>query len=263
MKRIIPILGIMLVLAGCAGINWMAVLDFFRPMVKPPVAVETPEPPAIPTPEPTPPATTDPGSDEVDEGAPVLPPVEPGEPAPDPVPLPPNYATSPAWPAIKPPFPMAGVVVIDDETQAREGIGTCTFTGTGWRMVSGIHHFGHGWQGDSYIITKGAPINYRESVTWTANIKTSGTYDVWATWYYSANRASRAEYSVLHDAEWTGPIIADQRVGSPGQTWYKLGEWHFSSTGTAKVRLAINPQRNRPPNHSLCADAVFFVPVGE
>ncbi len=87
--------------------------------------------------------------------------------------------------------------------------------------------------------------------TWTADLPTSGIYEV-AVWYLeSETRAPDAAYEIVH-AEGTASVTRDQTTS--GSQWIPLGAWFFEPQG-ASVTL-IN--RSAREGASVCADAVRF-----
>jgi len=90
------------------------------------------------------------------------------------------------------------------------------------------------------------------SFTWTLNVASAGTYEVYARWTQHANRATNAKYTVNH-AGGSDLVTVNQRVN--GSSWQLLGTYSFGA-GPATVSLSDNA------DGYVIADAVMIVPPG-
>ncbi|HUF82822.1 MAG TPA: hypothetical protein VMN03_16930, partial [Burkholderiales bacterium] len=88
--------------------------------------------------------------------------------------------------------------------------------------------------------------------TWTLEVPSAGTYEVYARWTQHANRATNAKYTVNH-AGGQDVVTVNQRVS--GARWKLLGTYGFDA-GAALVRLSDEA------NGYVIADAVMLVPPG-
>jgi RHS repeat-associated protein len=91
-----------------------------------------------------------------------------------------------------------------------------------------------------------------ESFTWTLNVGSAGSYEVYARWTQHSNRATNAKYTVNH-AGGQDVVTVDQRVN--GASWQLLGTYDFDA-GAATVSLSDEA------NGYVVADAVMLVPPG-
>ena len=90
------------------------------------------------------------------------------------------------------------------------------------------------------------------TATWSFNVATAGSYEVYARWTAHPNRASDATYTINH-ASGTSSISVNQRQN--GGDWQLLGSYSFNA-GTATVELTDQA------NGYVIADAVMLVPPG-
>ncbi len=155
---------------------------------------------------------------------------------------------------------------------AQYDTGVFSKSGSGWILVSLNHHLGHGFNMDSYYVSRSIPISGTEKARWAPKIKKSGTYEVWTTFYQSTNRPNHVEMFLKSDDAATefGPFVIDQREVYGAyytQTWVSLGRYRFTAGGSYYVDMRYNRAFNNPGNgtHSLCADAVLFqyIPDGQ
>ena len=90
------------------------------------------------------------------------------------------------------------------------------------------------------------------SFTWTLNVASAGSYEVYGRWTQHANRASNAKYTVNH-AGGASLVTVNQRVN--GSSWQLLGTYSFNA-GLTTVSLSDNA------DGYVIADAVMIVPPG-
>jgi hypothetical protein len=86
---------------------------------------------------------------------------------------------------------------------------------------------------------------------WMPAITTSGTYEVYARWTASTNRATNAKYTVTNHTGSALPVEVNQKLNNG--VWVSLGKYSFIDGGTAQVTLSDNA------NGYVIADAVKFV----
>lgn len=91
-----------------------------------------------------------------------------------------------------------------------------------------------------------------ETFTWTLNVATAGTYEVYARWTAHPNRASNAKYTVTHAAG-QDTVTLDQQMNSA--SWQLIGTYSFNA-GAATVSLSDDA------NGYVIADAVMLAPPG-
>jgi hypothetical protein len=97
-----------------------------------------------------------------------------------------------------------------------------------------------------------------QTVKFTPNLPTSGTYEVFAWWPAAANRSPSVPFKVTH-ASGNQTVNVDQRIN--GSQWYSLGTYTFNAGTTGNV-LITNAYTGPLPAPSQCyviADAVRFV----
>lgn len=100
--------------------------------------------------------------------------------------------------------------------------------------------------------------NGAQSVKFTPNLPTSGTYEVFAWWPAATNRSPSAPFKITH-AGGNHTVNVDQRIN--GSQWYSLGTYTFNAGTTGNV-LVTNAYTGPLPVPSQCyviADAVRFV----
>lgn len=90
------------------------------------------------------------------------------------------------------------------------------------------------------------------SFTWTLNVASAGTYEVYGRWTQHANRATNAKYTVNH-AGGSDLVSVNQMAG--GGAWSLLGTYSFNA-GTAAVSVTDQA------DGYVIADAVMFLPPG-
>jgi RHS repeat-associated protein len=96
----------------------------------------------------------------------------------------------------------------------------------------------------------GAALN---TATWTMNVPSAGTYNVYARWTAYPNRASDAKFTI-NAASGASTITVNQQDGAGGQ-WNLLGTYSFNA-GAATVSLTDQA------NGYVIADAVMLLPPG-
>ncbi|MFY9314815.1 MAG: hypothetical protein WAO95_04560 [Burkholderiales bacterium] len=99
------------------------------------------------------------------------------------------------------------------------------------------------------LVPPGAAPN---TATWTLNVATAGSYNVYARWTAHPNRATDAKYTVNH-ASGATTVTANQEVNSG--VWNLLGTYSFNA-GNATVTLTDQA------NGYVIADAVMLAPPG-
>ena len=93
-------------------------------------------------------------------------------------------------------------------------------------------------------------------VRYTPVFPTNGTYEVYAWWVESANRAANVPYDVIHAAG-TNRVLVNQRNSSAG--WYKLLTTNFTAGAGQGVIIRNDGTAS---GQYVIADAVRFLPVG-
>jgi len=91
------------------------------------------------------------------------------------------------------------------------------------------------------------------TATWTMNVPSAGTYNVYARWTAYPNRASHAKFTI-NAASGSNTVTVDQQDGAGGQ-WNLLGTYSFNA-GAATVSLTDQA------NGYVIADAVMLLPPG-
>ena len=112
-----------------------------------------------------------------------------------------------------------------------------------------------GWNGDYLLdgIGVNKPIRW---LRYTPTLPTNGTYEVYAWWVESSNRATNTIYDVVH-ATGTNRIFVNQRLSSGG--WFKLLTTNFV-VGQSNGIIIRND--GTATNNYVVADAVRFLGVG-
>ena len=90
------------------------------------------------------------------------------------------------------------------------------------------------------------------TATWTLNVPSAGSYQLYARWTQHPNRATDAKYTVTH-ASGSTQVTVNQEAG--GANWNLLGTFAFNA-GPATVSLTDQA------NGYVIADAVMLVPPG-
>ena len=99
------------------------------------------------------------------------------------------------------------------------------------------------------LVPAGAAPN---TATWTLNVPSAGSYQVYARWTQHPNRATDARYTVTHAAGST-QVTVDMEQG--GGNWNLLGSFDFAA-GNATVSLTDQA------NGYVIADAIMLTPPG-
>ena len=112
-----------------------------------------------------------------------------------------------------------------------------------------------GWNGDYLLdgIGVNKPIRW---LRYTPTLPTNGTYEVYAWWVESSNRATNTIYDVVHAAG-TNRIFVNQRLSSGG--WFKLMTTNFV-VGQSNGIIIRND--GTATNNYVVADAVRFLGLG-
>jgi hypothetical protein len=127
---------------------------------------------------------------------------------------------------------------------------TTTGTWTGSTTTAGYH--------GANALNDGNTKSGTQTVKFTPNLPTSGTYEVFAWWPAATNRSPSVPFKVTH-ASGNQTVNVDQRIN--GSQWYSLGTYTFNA-GTAGDVLITNAYTGPLPAPSQCyviADAVRFV----
>lgn len=93
-------------------------------------------------------------------------------------------------------------------------------------------------------------------VSYTPTLPTNGTYEVYAWWVESSNRATNTPYDIIHAAG-TNRVLVNQRVSSGG--WFKLLTTNFNAGTSGKV---IIRNENTTVGQYCIADGVRFLGIG-
>ena len=91
------------------------------------------------------------------------------------------------------------------------------------------------------------------TATWSLNVPSAGTYNVYARWTAYPNRATNAQFTV-NSASGPATVTVNQQNGAGGQ-WNLLGTYSFSA-GAASVSLTDQA------DGYVIADAVMLLPPG-
>ncbi|MCX8090672.1 MAG: FAD-dependent oxidoreductase [Verrucomicrobiae bacterium] len=111
-----------------------------------------------------------------------------------------------------------------------------------------------GWNGDYWH--DGATGKGTKWVSYTPNLPTNGTYEVYAWWVEHPNRATNTVYDIVHAAG-TNRVLVNQRLSSGG--WFKLLTTNFNAGTSGRVII----RNDGTPAGSYCiADGVRFVGIG-
>jgi len=119
------------------------------------------------------------------------------------------------------------------------------FTGTWPSSSTFTGYYGSGYKYHS----GGTGIN---KATWSFNIPTAGSWQVYARWTSSANRATNAKYTVNHAS---GSTTVTKNQEANGGSWQSLGTFNFN-VAAYSVRLSDNA------DEYVIADAIRLVPAG-
>jgi len=130
------------------------------------------------------------------------------------------------------------------------GPGTANSGISGWTAGANAG----GWNGDYWhdqSTGKGT-----KWVRYTPALPTNGTYEIYAWWVESSNRATNTPYDIIHAAG-TNRVLVNQRVASGG--WFKLFTTNFNA-GTSGMVIIRND--NTTAGQYCIADGVRFLGVG-
>jgi hypothetical protein len=108
-----------------------------------------------------------------------------------------------------------------------------------------------GYYGSDYL-HDGNTDKGSESVTFTPNLPTAGTYQVYARWTANANRATNAPIDIIYPGG-TNTILVNQTL--QGGQWVWLMTTNFNAGTAGSVRI-----RNGGTTGYVIADAVEFMP---
>jgi hypothetical protein len=130
------------------------------------------------------------------------------------------------------------------------GPGTANSGSSGWTAGANAG----GWNGDYWhdqSTGKGT-----KWVSYTPSLPTNGTYEVYAWWVESSNRATNTPYDIVHAAG-TSRVLVNQKVSSGG--WFKLLTTNFNA-GTSGSVIIRND--NTLAGTYCIADGVRFLGIG-
>ena len=120
-----------------------------------------------------------------------------------------------------------------------------SFTGT-WPASTAVGGY-YGTNYQTHAAGTGANV-----FTWTVNVATAGTYEVYARWTSHPNRATNAKYTVNHAG---GATVATVNQEQNSGSWVLLGTFSFNA-GANTVSLSDDA------NEYVIADAVKLQPPG-
>jgi hypothetical protein len=130
------------------------------------------------------------------------------------------------------------------------GPGTANSGISGWTAGANAG----GWNGDYWhdqSTGKGT-----KWVSYTPTLPTNGTYEVYAWWVESSNRATNTPYDVLHAAG-TTRVLVNQKVSSGG--WFKLLTTNFNAGTSSSVTI----RNDGTLAGTYCiADGIRFLGIG-
>jgi hypothetical protein len=132
------------------------------------------------------------------------------------------------------------VYIVDDAA--------ATYAGT-WSTTTQIP----GYYGSNYHTANNLATNVA-SATFTPNLPTTGSYEVFTRHPADTNRASNTPVDIVH-AGGTTTVSVNQRLNY--NTWVSLGTYTFNAGTAGNVTI-----RNGGANRGVLADAVKWVPVG-
>ncbi len=111
-----------------------------------------------------------------------------------------------------------------------------------------------GWNGDYWH--DGAANKGSRWVSYTPTLPTNGTYEVYAWWVESSNRATNTPYDVVHAAG-TTRVLVNQKVSSGG--WFKLLTTNFNAGTSGSVTI----RNDGTAAGTYCiADGIRFLGIG-
>lgn len=111
-----------------------------------------------------------------------------------------------------------------------------------------------GWNGDYWH--DGSTGKGTKWVSYTPTLPTNGTYEVYAWWVESSNRATNTPYDIIHSAG-TNRVLVNQKIASGG--WFKLLTTNFNAGTAGKVIIRND---NTAAGTYCIADGVRFLGVG-
>ena len=130
------------------------------------------------------------------------------------------------------------------------GPGTTNSGTSGWTAGANAG----GWNGDYWhdqSTGKGT-----KWVSYAPTLLTNGTYEVYAWWVESSNRATNTPYDIIHPGG-TNRILVNQRVSSGG--WFKLFTTNFTAGTNGKVIIRND---NTVAGDYCVADGIRFLGLG-
>jgi len=134
-----------------------------------------------------------------------------------------------------------GAIIVDNQDA-----GTFTTTGS-WNESGATDEY----DGSSFYTQ-----NEDDTATWTPNLASAGTYNVYAWWCYYDTRDTYALYTVNHTSGSDTMRVNQQQ--DTGQ-WVLLGTYDFNAGTSGSVTVTRD---NQSTQDSTSADAVMFVPSG-
>ena len=120
-----------------------------------------------------------------------------------------------------------------------------------------------GWWPSSYpnpygTDSLGSNTNFGSTATWTPNLPSTGTYEVYAWWTAGELRATDATYTINH-AGGSNQVSVDQN--SQGGQWNLLGTYTFNS-GTSGSVVLSDASILTGQSDAVCADAIRWTSQG-
>jgi Ca2+-binding RTX toxin-like protein len=110
-----------------------------------------------------------------------------------------------------------------------------------------------GFYGTNYV-TDNNSLKGTKSVKWTPSIPFTGSYQAYARWPASSNRATNVPFTVTHQGINT-KLVENQQLNN--NAWVLLGTFTLNAGTSSSVTVS-----NTGTNGYVIADAVRFVPVG-
>jgi len=130
------------------------------------------------------------------------------------------YATAASWPAM--PWKVPTEYIVDNGAAGWSA-------SANWYTATSTP----GFYGTNYHVRPTASVS--DQASWSVNLPTSGSYDVFVRYTAGSNRPTAASYSVVH-AGGTATVSVNQTIN--GGTWVKLGTWNMNAGNSQRVRLS-------------------------
>lgn len=129
--------------------------------------------------------------------------------------------------------------------------GPGTTSSSGWTAGANAG----GWNGNYWH--DGASGKGTKWVTYTPTLPTNGTYEVYAWWVESSNRATNTPYDIIHP-NGTNRVLVNQKLASGG--WFKLLTTNFNAGTSGKV-IIRNDNTTATTDYCI-ADGIRFLGIG-